>query len=129
MDNYAKLQAAEAALAALQADADAARRVEELIDAIGPVTLKSQPAIATARAAYDALTESQKALVGNYAKLQAAEAGFNALQDAAKGQDTDGTKDNSPKTGDSSPVVWVALTLVAAVVVLVALSVFRRRRQ
>lgn len=129
VDNYAKLQAAEAALAALQADADAARRVEELIDAIGPVTLKSQPAIATARAAYDALTESQKALVGNYAKLQAAEAGFKALQDAAKGQDTDGTKDNSPKTGDSSPVVWVALTLVAAVVVLIALSVFRRRRQ
>ena len=129
VDNYAKLQAAEAALAALQADADAAGRVEELIDAIGPVTLKSQPAIADARAAYDALTESQKALVGNYAKLQAAEAGFKALQDAAKGQDTDGTKDNSPKTGDSSPVVWVALTLVAAVVVLVALSVFRRRRQ
>ena len=103
--------------------------MEQLIDAIGTVTLDRRTAIVNARTAYDALTEAQKAQVDNYAKLQAAEAGFKALQDAAKGQDTDGTKDNSPKTGDSSPVVWVALTLVAAVVVLVALSVFRRRRQ
>ena len=52
--------------------------VEDLIDDIGEVTADSREAIEAARAAYDALTDAQKALVSNYDKLLAAEA---ALQD------------------------------------------------
>ena len=60
--NYQTLLDAEAKLADLQA-ADA---VEKLIDAIGTVTLDSEEAIKAARGAYDALTDAQKELVGNY---------------------------------------------------------------
>ena len=68
--NYDVLIAAEARLADLQA----AKPVEKLIDAIGEVTLASESAIQAARAAYDALTEAQKAEVRNYDVLTAAEA-------------------------------------------------------
>ena len=68
--NYQTLLDAEAKLADLQA-ADA---VEKLIDAIGTVTLDSEEAIKAARGAYDALTEEQKAQVGNYQTLLDAEA-------------------------------------------------------
>lgn len=57
--------------------------VEKAIDAIGEVTLTSGDAIAAARAAYDALTDSQKAEVSNYDTLLAAEARFVELKDAA----------------------------------------------
>ena len=77
--NYNKLTAAEARLADLQA----AKPVEKLIDAIGEVTLASESAIQTARAAYDALTEAQKAEVRNYDVLTAAETRL-ANQKAAK---------------------------------------------
>ena len=56
---------------------------EKAIDAIGEVTLTSGDAIAAARAAYDALTDSQKAEVSNYNTLLAAEARFAELKDAA----------------------------------------------
>ena len=77
--NYDVLTAAEARLADLQA----AKPVEKLIDAIGEVTLASESAIQAARAAYDALTEAQKAEVRNYDVLTAAEARL-ANQKAAK---------------------------------------------
>ena len=70
MGNYQTLLDAEAKLADLQA-ADA---VEKLIDAIGTVTLDSEEAIKAARGAYDALTDAQKELVGNYQTLLDAEA-------------------------------------------------------
>lgn len=54
-------------------DVLAAEKVSALIDAIGTVTLESGDAISEARAAYDALTEEQKALVSNYNVLTAAE--------------------------------------------------------
>lgn len=57
--------------------------VEKAIDAIGEVTLTSGDAIAAARAAYDALTDSQKAEVSNYNTLLAAEARLAELKDAA----------------------------------------------
>ena len=47
------------------------------------MTLTSGDAIAAARAAYDALTDSQKAEVSNYDTLLAAEARFAELKDAA----------------------------------------------
>ena len=56
---------------------------EKAIDAIGEVTLTSGDAIAAARAAYDALTDSQKAEVSNYNTLLAAETRFAELKDAA----------------------------------------------
>ncbi len=56
---------------------------EKAIDAIGEVTLTSGDAIAAARAAYDALTDSQKAEVSNYNTLLAAEARLAELKDAA----------------------------------------------
>ena len=56
---------------------------EKAIDAIGEVTLTSGDAIAAARAAYDALTDSQKAEVSNYNPLLAAEARLAELKDAA----------------------------------------------
>ena len=55
----------------------------EKINAIGTVTPDSGDAIAAARAAYDALTDSQKAEVSNYNTLLAAEARFAELKDAA----------------------------------------------
>ena len=78
--NYKKLADAERAYQKLlDADKAAAKAVEDLIDAIGPVTLGSKPAIDAARKAYDALTEEQKKLVGNYKKLTDAEAAYAAL--------------------------------------------------
>ena len=80
--SYDKLTAAEARLA----DLKAAKPVEKLIDAIGEVTLESEDAIAAARAAYEALTEAQKAEVKSYDKLTAAEARLADLK-AAKAVD------------------------------------------
>lgn len=78
--NYKKLADAERAYQKLlDADKAAAKAVEDLIDAIGPVTLGSKPAIDAARKAYDALTEEQKKLVCNYKKLTDAEAAYAAL--------------------------------------------------
>ena len=86
--NYAVLIAAEAALAELKAaaaDRAAAQTVEERIAAIGEVTPEREAEIAAARAAYDALTEAQKALVGNFAVLVAAESGLEYLNLSAAG--------------------------------------------
>ena len=57
--------------------------VKELIDAIGEVTLESGDAIKAARAAYDALTDTQKELVKNYEKLLAAEELYEELTASA----------------------------------------------
>ena len=56
--------------------------VIEKIDAIGEVTLASEEAIVAARAAYEALTEAQKAEVKSYDKLTAAEARLAVLKPA-----------------------------------------------
>ena len=58
--------------------------VEELIDAIGEVTLDSKSAIEEARAAYDALSDAQKKLVENYDDLLNAESRYEALLKAEK---------------------------------------------
>ena len=88
VDNYEKLTAAEEAYTAL-VDAAAAKAVDDLIDAIGEVTLESGDAIKAARAAYDALTDTQKELVKNYEKLTAAEEAYTALVDAAAAKAVD----------------------------------------
>ena len=80
--NYEKLTAAEEAYTAL-VDAAAAKAVDDLIDAIGKVTADSGDAIKAARAAYDALTDTQKELVKNYEKLLAAEELYEELTASA----------------------------------------------
>lgn len=60
-------------------DRAAANAVGELIDAIGTVTENSGDRIAAARAAYDALTDTQKKLVTNYARLTGAEIEYAKL--------------------------------------------------
>ena len=64
-------------------DDPAVAAVKELIDAIGEVTLESGDAIKAARAAYDALTDTQKELVKNYEKLLAAEELYEELTASA----------------------------------------------
>ncbi len=73
--NYNVLTAAEARLT----DLKAAKAVDDMIDAIGEVTLASEEAITAARAAYEALTEAQQAEVKSYDKLTAAEAAYARL--------------------------------------------------
>jgi len=88
--NYNTLTKAEADLKALEdqaaqdaADKAAADAVIAQIEAIGTVTKDSGAAITAARAAYDALTDAQKALVTNYNTLTKAEADLKALEDQA----------------------------------------------
>lgn len=90
-------------------DITAAADVEALIDAIETAEDKQEAAI-HARQAYDALTDNQKAIVGNYAKLESAEnelaaAKVDALIEAI------GTVDaNSDGVIESVRVAYDALT-------------------
>ena len=124
--NYNVLTAAEERLAQLQqqaADQAAADAVKAKIDAIGTVTLDSGAAIADARAAYDGLTDAQKALVTNYSVLTAAEGAFAQLTKDAPADS------HSPKTGDTAMVAVSAgalgVGLLAALLLLI--PVIRRR--
>lgn len=60
-----------------------AKKVIQLIDAIGTVTLNSETAINRARTAYDALSEAAKALVTNYQTLVNAEMSLENLKSEA----------------------------------------------
>ena len=60
-------------------DEEAAKAVDDLIDAIGTVTKDSEAAIKAARDAYNALTDAQKALVSKLAVLEAAEKALEEL--------------------------------------------------
>ncbi len=84
--NVAALEAAEAAIVALEAASDkaAADAVKAQIAALNVQTLGDRAAVEAARAAYDDLTEAQKALVDNVAALETAEAAIVALEKAAE---------------------------------------------
>ena len=126
--NYQTLLDAEAKLADLKA-ADA---VEKLIDAIGTVTLDSEEAIKAARDAYDALTDAQKELVGNYQTLLDAEAKLAQLKkDAEKPsqpeQPAKPSEDaNKPATGDAGVALW--LTVMCMTSLLGAALVGKKRK-
>ena len=77
------------AIANKNADELAAKATEQLIEAIGTVTLESKAKIDAARTAYDALTETQKALVTNLAALLTAEAKYEELKSAADQEEID----------------------------------------
>ncbi len=79
VENYETLTTAETALAKIENDIKAADDVEAMISAIGTVTAESKGAIEEARAAYDALTDEQKALVENYETLTSAETTYSEL--------------------------------------------------
>ena len=90
--NLATLEAAEKAYADLKAaaekaaaDAAAAKAVDDKISAIGTVefTDASKALIDAARAAYNLLTDDQKALVANLATLEDAEKAYADLKAAA----------------------------------------------
>ena len=119
--NYQTLLDAEAKLADLQA-ADA---VEKLIDAIGTVTLDSEEAIKAARGAYDALTDAQKAQVGNYQTLLDAEAKLAQLKkDAEKPSQPE--QPEKPATGDAGVALW--LTVMCMTSLLGAALVGKKRK-
>ena len=99
-----KLAAAEAAIAKLEAaeaDKAAAAKVEETINALpaaADITLENKEAVAAARAAFNALTEAQQALVSKETqdKLTACEARIAELEKPEKPTDlpfTDLTQD------------------------------------
>jgi 3',5'-cyclic AMP phosphodiesterase CpdA len=124
--NYETLTAAEASLKALQdaadkaaADKAAAAPVIEQINAIGTVTLDSKTAVEAARAAYNALTADQKALVANYETLTAAE---KALANLNKPADPD-----NPQTGDNTPIVLFTIMMVASAACLAVLTLYKKK--
>ena len=119
--NYQTLLDAEAKLADLQA----AYAVEKLIDAIGTVTLNSEKAIKAARGAYDALTDAQKELVGNYQTLLDAEAKLAQLKkDAEKPSQPE--QPEKPATGDAGVALW--LTVMCMTSLLGAALVGKKRK-
>ena len=83
---YKVLTDAEAAYAKLKADHEAADAVKTKINAIGDVvyTAESKAKIDEARAAYNALTDDQKALVDNYSTLTAAKEAYDTLKAATE---------------------------------------------
>ena len=114
VENYNVLTAAEAELARLEAEAKyeadlaAAAQVDEMIERLFPVNRYSGPAIRMARAAYEALTEDQKALVTRYNDLVRAEKEYAAIppltpsRPAKPSQKPDTSKDNLPFTDVTS---------------------------
>ena len=122
VSNYNLLTAAEEKLAQLQQSAQdqaAADAVIAKINAIGTVSLNSKEAIAQARAAYNALTDAQKALVSNYNLLTAAEA---KLADLSKNTTT-------PQTGDNAPILLYTIALVFSLAAAALLMIFSFRRK
>lgn len=136
VNNLDKLTAAEDAYEALLVDQDAAKSVSDMIDAIGTVTKESKDAIEAARAAYDALTDSQKALVGGE-KLQTlvnAEAALKKLNEQpgqTGGKDNKGNGDSKPggsvSTGDNGMALYIGLS-VTALLGLAVIPAARKKR-
>ena len=83
----------------------AAKAVDDMIAALGYVTIEDKDAIEAARAAYNALTDEQKALVQNLAVLEAAEAALEALQKPVRPS----LPVHPPVSKPSKPVVTVKL--------------------
>ena len=114
VENYDVLTAAEAELARLEAEAKyeadlaAAAQVDEMIERLFPVNRYSGPAIRMARAAYDALTEDQKALVKHYDDLVKAEAEFAAIPPITPVGPSKPSKPAEPDTGRKLPFTDVA---------------------
>ena len=109
----------------------AAEPVIQAIDAIGTVTLESEAAITAARTAYDALSETDKALVTNYSKLTDAETALAALKtpvEPSESQKPDDQKPDDQKPDDQKPAekkndIIVPVIIVVAVIAAAAAAV------
>ncbi|MGN1307020.1 MAG: leucine-rich repeat protein [Faecousia sp.] len=89
--NLSRLEAAEAALAQKQAEDIAQKFAAALVEAMisklpdaEEVTLADEAAVTAARAAYEALTQEEKALVDNLSRLEAAEAALAQKKEEAQ---------------------------------------------
>ncbi|MBO5371516.1 MAG: Ig-like domain-containing protein [Lachnospiraceae bacterium] len=98
-----------------------AKEAENLILAIGEVTVESREAIAFARMVYDSLTEEQKAFVKSYETLTAAEAALEKIEKThpkvaevytATGNYLENLAKNSAPTVSSTGGDWLVLGLV-----------------
>lgn len=78
---------------------EAVVKVEELISAIGEVTLESKGAIESAQEAFNALTEEEKAEVENYYVLVESHDAFKQLEEAA-------TKTNAKEVYENIKSAW-----------------------
>lgn len=88
--NLSVLEAAEAAYQVILDDQAAAKAVDDLIAAIGEVTIDSKSEIDAARAAYTALTDTQKGYVTLLAVLESAEDTYQSnLSDQQRAQEVD----------------------------------------
>ena len=114
--NLNVLTDAEAALKTLM-DQAAADTVFEMIAAIGTVTKDSQAAIEAARAAYNALTDDQKALVTNYKALATAEKEFEEISKAVA----------PDQTGDTALIIPFALMMTTSAACLVVLILCKKK--
>lgn len=141
LDQIARLEQAEA-------DQNTAKEVEEMIDALpDEITLQDEAAVNAARDAYDALTEAQKAYVGNLEKLLHAEEAIVCLKGSADntgnntstgnsgaagtgGQSQNGnTNGEAVQTGDRTPLMlWTVLALAGGTATAAGLY-FRRKRK
>ncbi|MDD8048136.1 MAG: hypothetical protein PHH04_00905 [Thomasclavelia sp.] len=85
-----------------KANQDAANAVIALINGVGNVTVDSANTISNARAAYDKLTDAQKALVTNINTLTTAEATLKTKQEeAAKAKADQQTASNNTTTNNN----------------------------
>ena len=114
VSNYELLTQAEAKLSELKKEEEnsktdkiAATEVEKKIDAIGTVTKDSGDIIKEARAAYDALSDTQKAMVSNVDVLTTAEEAYKKLNSSGNTPNTNdiltGTDKSLSDTKNTSP--------------------------
>ena len=94
----------------------AADAVIEKINTIGTVTLDSKNAIEAARAAYNALTAEQKALVTNYNVLTAAEKTLSSLVSG------------NPSTGDNTDIVLYTTIMLISFMSIAALLLTSKKK-
>jgi len=114
-----------------EADEAAATAVVEKIDAIGEVTVNSKEAIDSARNAYDALTEDQKAYVSEekLAVLVAAEIDYTSLE-ASETSASEGTSvDDSEINAEDGCFAGIGIGSMFALVLLAASAYAAKRRR
>jgi len=113
--NADKLLAAVAALEVGQA-----AKADQLIEAIGTVTLDSLYAIQTARRYYESIPEAAQAKVTKLSVLEAAEEIYLELKAASEKPVTDSEPDPTPAPAPKNNTMTIVIIAVAAVVLIAA---------
>jgi hypothetical protein len=125
--NYSKLKAAVDIIAQLTESADAVNAVVAQIGALPEaITLSDKAAVEAARAAYNKLTDAEKASITNYGVLTAAEnqiAQIGNTSQPANGESSTGGNGVNPGTGEKTwPCLFAFLLSTVA-----GAFIFRRR--